>query len=61
MCIRDRCEIITSCGKALTIDAKVAPAPRATNNAGKAQHINVDVEAKSVNKPSFDDSCLLVM
>ena len=52
---------MTRCGKAFTIDAKVAPAPRATNSAGKAQHINVDVEAKSVNKPSFDDSCLLVM
>ena len=52
---------MTSCGKALTIDAKVAPAPSVTNSAGKAQQINVDVEAKSVNKPSFDDSCLSVM
>ena len=52
---------MTSCGKALTIDAKVAPAPSVTNSAGKAQHINVDVEANNVNKPSFEDSCLFVM
>ena len=52
---------MTSCGKALTIDAKVAPAPSVTNSAGKAQQINVDAEANNVNKPSFDDSCLLVM
>ena len=48
-------------GKAENIDANIGPPPNNNKNAGKAQHINVDVEAKSVNKPSFDDSCLLIM
>lgn len=47
-------EIIISWGKTLTIDAKVAPAPRATNKAGNAQHINVDDDAKRVKIPIFD-------
>ena len=42
-------------GKKLTIDAKVAPAPSRTNRAGKAQHISVDEEAKSLNNQSFTD------
>ena len=46
-------------GKKLTIDAKVAPAPSRTNRAGKAQHISVDEEAKSVINPSLMDSLSL--
>ena len=39
----------------LTIDTNVAPAPIVTNSAGKAQHIKVDDDANSVNKPSLDE------
>jgi hypothetical protein len=40
-------------GKVLTRLAKLAPAPKLTNNAGKAQHINVEVEANKEKKLVF--------
>ena len=46
--------MIISSGKIFTIDARVAPAPRATNMAGSAQHINVEDEASSVRNPRID-------
>ena len=54
-------DTIINCGKKLTIDAKVAPAPIRTNRAGKAQHISVDEEAKSVINPSLIVSLYLNM
>ena len=45
-----------SCGNMLTIDARVAPAPIDTKNAGNAQQINVDEDAKRVIIPIFVDS-----
>ena len=44
---------VTKKGKALIRLAKLAPAPKLTNNAGKAQHINVDVEANKEKKLVF--------
>jgi hypothetical protein len=44
---------VTKKGKALTRLAKLAPAPKLTNNAGKAQHINVEVEANKEKKLVF--------
>ena len=41
---------VTKKGKALTRLAKLAPAPRLTNNAGKAQQIKVEVEANKEKK-----------
>jgi hypothetical protein len=52
-------EITINWGKKFTIDANVAPAPSRTNRAGKAQHISVDEEAKSVINPSLIDSLSL--
>ena len=52
-------EIIINCGKKFTSDANVAPAPSSTKRAGKAQHISVDEEAKSVINPSLIDSLSL--
>ena len=49
------CEIIISCGKVLVKEAKVAPAPIATNIAGRAQHINVEDDAIRLITPSFDN------
>jgi len=43
----------TKKGKVLTRLAKLAPAPKLTNNAGKAQHINVEVEANKAKKLVF--------
>ena len=40
----------------MTIDARVAPAPMDTNNAGNAQQINVDDDAKRVIIPILLDS-----
>lgn len=40
-------------GKVLTRLAKLAPAPRLTNNAGKAQQIKVEVEANNEKKLVF--------
>ncbi|MDB4247252.1 hypothetical protein N9808_01400 [Hyphomicrobiales bacterium] len=37
-------------GKIVIKFTKLAPAPRTINNAGKAQHINVDEEANKVRK-----------
>ena len=51
-------EISISSGKIFTIEAKVAPAPRATKIAGKAQHINVDDDASKARKPNLFDSLL---
>jgi len=41
------CDRVTKKGAALTRLAKLAPAPKLTNTAGKAQQINVDVEANN--------------
>ena len=51
--------MMLNCGKKFTIDANVAPAPSRTNRAGKAQHMSVDEEAKSVINPSLIDSLSL--
>ena len=51
-------EIIISSGKTFTIDARVAPAPRLTNKAGRAQHINVDDEARRDRSPKPLDSLI---
>ena len=40
-------------GKVLTRLAKLAPAPRLTNNAGRAQQIKVEVEANNEKKLVF--------
>jgi hypothetical protein len=37
-------------GKCVSNEAKEAPAPKATNIAGRAQHISVDEEANSDRK-----------
>jgi uncharacterized membrane-anchored protein len=44
------CDRVTKKGAALTRLAKLAPAPKLTNTAGKAQQINVDVEANNEKK-----------
>ncbi len=49
-------EIIINSGKIFTIDARVAPAPRLTNIAGRAQHIKVDDEARRARSPKPFDS-----
>ena len=49
------CEIIISCGKLLVKVAKVAPAPIATNIAGRAQHINVEDDTTRLTIPNFFD------
>ena len=44
------CDRVTKKGKVLTRLAKLAPAPKLTNNAGKAQQIKVEVEANKEKK-----------
>lgn len=46
-------DIETRKGNVLTRLAKLAPAPKLTNNAGKAQHINVEVETNKEKKLVF--------
>jgi hypothetical protein len=47
----------TICGTELTTDAITAPAPKLTNNAGKAQQISVPPDEKRVSK----DICLVLI
>jgi hypothetical protein len=44
------CDRVIKNGNVLTKLAKLAPAPRATKIAGRAQHTSVDDEAKSAKK-----------
>lgn len=44
---------VTKKGKVPTRLAKLAPAPKLTNKAGKAQQINVEVEANKEKKLAF--------
>jgi hypothetical protein len=46
----------TICGTELTTEAITAPAPKLTNNAGKAQQINVPPDVKRLSK----DRCLVL-
>tara|TARA_B110000881_G_scaffold73611_1_gene64037 strand:- start:28 stop:303 length:276 start_codon:yes stop_codon:yes gene_type:complete len=58
------CETVIKKGNTLTRLAKLAPAPKLTNNAGKAQQIKVEVEANKEKKLVFCTckwlSCMLI-
>ena len=47
----------TICGTELTTEAITAPAPKLTNNAGKAQQISVPPDVNKVSK----DKCLVLI
>jgi len=52
------CERVIRKGKVLTRAAKLAPAPKATKTAGKAQQTRVEDEANSDKKLAFCSSML---
>jgi len=52
------CERVIRKGKVLTRLAKLAPAPKATKTAGKAQHTRVEDEANSEKKLAVFSSML---